>query len=561
MDTGSRVEACGAGKAQGMSRSIVGAIFVIGALLVPMAAGAQEQAPEDLVVEPSRQVTTDPNPVRLYVTPSIAVDPRAPSTLAIAVADARSGGCGLVVSQDGGLSWQRTAQTLLPENQSFCVQNNFGPVTGLAFGRDGTLYTAMSGSSLDTGHPRGPIDALFARSTELGRTHETVTVAESAPYRYEPESGPAEEGFEQNRLVNMAVDPGNPEKVYMGWRQGIGGTTAPSGTLPLLSMVAVSDDGGRSWSEPFSLMDAFGEEVAGSDTPMLVVGPGGTAYAFTKERPRPPEEGQPRPPSRLFMATLANGGESWTTTVISEGAPFIDNPGVAIDPNNGNLYLTYASRGQEETDPSQAYVMISTDKGETWSAPVNIGDPDAGASYDKYFPGASVAPNGRVDIAWFDFRNDPFFTPGGVGPMGTLEALRYWDVYYASSADGGQTWSRNVRVTDRSVDGDVGVTFNNQDIRGPIGVASTNDMTYFAWADSRAGGPDFDAEDTYFTRVRHAFGEPVTSAPAPGPSRILWSLVGAGVALALGGVVLVAGTRMARRGAPAAERATVRAPE
>ncbi|MDP8960688.1 MAG: glycoside hydrolase, partial [Actinomycetota bacterium] len=320
------------------------ALATAGALLgVPLTAALAQDAGQlqETTVEAARQVTRDTNPVRLFSTPTIAVHPDDPLTAVIAAGDARNGGCGLHVTRDGGLSWTQTSESLMPDQLPFCIQRNFGPYADADFASDGTLYVALSGSSVETGHPNGPITALLARTTDLGETHETFTVAEPGPFTYTPPDGPPQQGFEQHRYSSLAVDPTNPQKVYIGWRESIGGITAPFGTVPVRSMIAVSNDGGETWSAPIDVQEEFSpvphdaEPVFGSDVPSLVVGPGGTAYAFTKERPPRAPEGQPRPASRLFMFKSTDGGETWTTTIINEGVPYITNPSAAVDPSNG----------------------------------------------------------------------------------------------------------------------------------------------------------------------------------------------------------------------------------
>ena len=44
-------------------------------------------------MEAPRQVTSGPNPTRAFAIPALAVDPDDPSTVAMAVGDARNGGC------------------------------------------------------------------------------------------------------------------------------------------------------------------------------------------------------------------------------------------------------------------------------------------------------------------------------------------------------------------------------------------------------------------------------------------------------------------------------------
>lgn len=586
-----------------MSRRNValGVAVAMGSLLaIPIGAGAQGAASEGgFVVEAPRQVGTDGNPVRLYVQPQVAVHPDDPSIVALATGEARDGGCALNVSRDGGLSWALTAPTLMPDELPFCVQRNYGPVLDMAFASDGTLYVGMSGSSFATEppHPNGPVTALIARTNDLGNTHQTFVVAEPDPFTYTPEASadapaatspttvpelqptttiaqpapePAPEpvateqtGFEQHRLNSVAVDPQNPEKVYRGWREGIGGLiNVPFGATPVRSMIAVSNDGGETWSDPIDVAETFegDEEIFGSDVPMLVVDPDGTVFGFAKERPPRAADGQPTPVSRLFMFKSTDGGENWTTSVFSPGAESLDNPDAAVDPNNGNLYVVYSSRGEdtEEDEPapaSELYFLASTDGGSTWSEPINVTDDDPTRGADQYHPGISVAPNGRIDLAWHDFRNDPFFVPGEIGDMGSAVGQRYWDAYYASSTNAGGTWSANTRVTNPSIDGKLGVTFNNNDVRGPMGVASSDNAAYVTWADSRATGDEAtQAEDAYFSRIRYADVAEL-GAGAGESSRVLWALLGAGGALALGGLALAVGTRLTRgRGEPGPSR-------
>ena len=82
-----------------------------------------------------------------------------------------------------------------------------------------------------------------------------------------------------------------------------------------------------------------------------------------------------------------------------------------------------------------------------------------------------MAPNGRIDVAWFDLRD----TPG----------MRSTDVYYAYSTDDGKTWSKNQRMTDASIDRRLGVYGSGYDIAGQVGIASTNTYAVVGWDDTR----------------------------------------------------------------------------
>ncbi len=118
---------------------------------------------------------------------------------------------------------------------------------------------------------------------------------------------------------------------------------------------------------------------------------------------------------------------------------------------------------------------MSTDGGKTWSEPKAINDDDPKQQYAQVIPMISVAPNGRVDVAWWDTRSDP--------------GIRGNDVYYAYSNDDGKTWSKNVRISDRTIDRKFGVWGNNFDMSSPPGIASTNAYAIFGWDDTRASDP------------------------------------------------------------------------
>jgi hypothetical protein len=101
-----------------------------------------------------------------------------------------------------------------------------------------------------------------------------------------------------------------------------------------------------------------------------------------------------------------------------------------------------------------------------------------------------------------------------------------------------------MRVTNPSVDGKQGATFNNIDTRGPIGQQSTAEGVYLAWADSRATDANGDAEDAYFARIRHS---PEVFAGSSERPAWLWGALGAAVTLVVGGVVLAVGVRRSTR--------------
>ncbi len=157
-------------------------------------------------------------------------------------------------------------------------------------------------------------------------------------------------------------------------------------------------------------------------------------------------------------------------------------------------------------DDRNIFFMSSTDGGETWTKRLKVNDdndPNRKPNYDQFLPGISVAPNGRVDLAWYDMRTDGFFNPSGRGD--TLRRDQTcWDVFMASSFDGGRTFGKNVRVSDRTMNQNSGFALNlAYDLRPEIAVLATDDTTYVSWPDSRSGTFALPTEDTYLATVTH----------------------------------------------------------
>ena len=151
---------------------------------------------------------------------------------------------------------------------------------------------------------------------------------------------------------------------------------------------------------------------------------------------------------------------------------------------------------------------------------------------NQFEPGVSIAPNGRVDVAWYDFRNSP--TPP-VPTTGQGNERGVSDVYYTSSTDQGKTFRPNIRITDRGIDRTLGVW--KVDSKFNLGISSTDDAVYFAWQDTRNAIRETDADDVYTASLRLSAaaadpGDDGRSVPG-------WLLVAAGVAIGMGLTMVV----------------------
>ncbi len=433
------------------------------------------------------------------------MDPANPNNVVVAVGDFRNGGCGLYSSNDGGLAFVQEAATLLPPGMQYCsdLYNNSAYISP-QFAPNGALYVALNGTSLAAGFPEGAETPLVARTTDLGLTHQTSVVATPKPVKVGTQTV-----MQDYHSANLVVDPTDANRVYVGWELR---TTTPPGagrsfhSPPVQTEVAISSDGGATFGAPVDLTKvATGLSLYGSGAPYIVVSPDGTVHAFAEESPKFSSSG-PKAVDRYLEFTSTDHGAHWAASVVPNdaGSAFVDAPVAAVDQHSGEIYLSWNQDGATPATKSTVYVADSTDGGKSWSAPHDLVDPAAHARSDAYTPGISIAPDGRVDIAWSDFRNDPSNTTsifaGGMSaaPSNTVE--RYFDVYGSSTSDGGKTWSTNYRISDRSIDDVYGATFYDR-LFGPIGMASTNNALYVTWADDRASKDVGAIEDAYFTRV------------------------------------------------------------
>ncbi len=294
-----------------------------------------------------------------------------------------------------------------------------------------------------------------------------------------------------------------------------------------------SDDGGASWAggvdafggdKAWMAVDRTGGPGAGhiysnwnelfsccGDTSFTRSTDGGDAYDGPISTPQMPFWGTTAagPSGTVYVAgrNLSNTLHVALSTTLSdpETAPAFDtaiaidlggvmisrtgpNPGgllgqvwVATAPQSGKLgdhVYVLASIDPPGADPLDVHFVRSLDGGATWSAPVRVNDDDAGAW--QWFGTLSVAPNGRLDAVWADSRSDP----GGFDSA----------LYYASSGDGGVTWTSNVALSP-SFDPHLGWPQQNK-LGDYYDMVSEDDLVHVAWAATFNG-----EQDVYYLRL------------------------------------------------------------
>ncbi len=185
---------------------------------------------------------------------------------------------------------------------------------------------------------------------------------------------------------------------------------------------------------------------------------------------------------------------------------------VLADPTRpGTLYaleavqVTNPNFTPNTIDGGQVVFARSTDGGKTWSNVFTLNDDDGGRALGlatslvnevisgQVLPKMAVDGNGNLSVIWYDTRHDP--------------ANHSIDVFGLTSTDGGQTFSANYRVTNRSFDPNAGqfpAGSNDFFLGDGIGLAAAGGIDYAVWTDTRDGN-----QDVFFASY------PAAPAPAP----------------------------------------------
>jgi hypothetical protein len=284
-------------------------------------------------------------------------------------------------------------------------------------------------------------------------------------------------------VVDTGTGPGHQfGRLYVAWAQFDG-----SGRAPI--ELAYSDDNGSSWTGPVTVSDS-GHQSDQDATPR--VGPDGAVYVSFINGPNE----KSLKGNSAMIAKSTDGGNTWGASYVAAPipTPMQSLPNAlyrggtdvtsAVDPVTGDVVVVY---DDASTGTLNEYAVHTTTPGDLgrWSGPVRVQP----SGQTQFFPWLSAAPNGRIDLVYYD-RCDP-------NDVLTCVTL-------SSSTNDGATWS-SVRVLDQGFDGD---TFGaclafvdppnctNYFLGDYIAVASTNDKAQAMWT---GNGPN--ALDVFSARV------------------------------------------------------------
>jgi hypothetical protein len=444
---------------------------------------------------PPQPVTEDPQlAINVNTSPVAAADPRRPEVLAVAGrVDAPRLACKVAVTTSGGEAWRKVDLPLPPG-----AENCFWPA--LAFDGDGNLLVVYT----PTGGPFNLPTGLWLQRFTPDLAADGPALQVAGPLTFQP---------------RLAVDG---RRVFVSWIQARAdrdtkflGFTAPPNPIVL----ARSDDGGRTFSPPVTVSEPDRLAVQ----PTLMVWPGGEVVvgALDLHDDRTTYEsahlGTPGPAPterwRLVSWTSTGGGARFgPARTVAEGVvpsqrvlvDLAPAPAFALDAARRRMYAAWETA-------LDVMVSRSDDGGATWSPPRRIG-PAAGG---QFLPGIGIAPDGRLDVAFYDRSGDPD------------DVLA--EVVLASSHDGGRSFATGA-VSDQRFDSMVG-SFNGDNVMlgSHLAVVSTAGGATVVWPDTTRGNRVNNIVDLVSATVAIGAG-----AGSRAPFVVLGGL------LAAGGLVLTA---------------------
>ncbi len=245
-----------------------------------------------------------------------------------------------------------------------------------------------------------------------------------------------------------------------------------------------STDGGVTWMNPIDIpnhpvwgtldVDANGD---------LFIGGGDQGSQFWCTRSSNAQNGGLIP--TFDQVTAVNLGGSIVSSGLINSGGLAGQIFLAVDRSgsatNNNIYMLASVQPTGATSGTDVMFVRSTDGGRSFSAPHRINDDPINQSKWHWFGAFSVAPNGRLDAVWLDTRNAANNTDS--------------ELFYSSSTDGGDTWSRNIALSN-SFNPFIGYPNANPKIGDYITIVSDNTGGNVAYAATFNG-----EEDVYYLRV------------------------------------------------------------
>jgi hypothetical protein len=456
-------------------------VLAIAAAALPVAGSTASADDVVATIDDVAGVNDTSSPRRNQPEPSLAINPRNTDVIAAGAQDFRRArelraACGgdrwngFYLSTDRGQTWSNAlvpgyctdptegAGSEQAVSDMFGLSTNTDPV--LVFDTFGNLFyshIAFNANKKAT-TPPSTSGALFvstyhvsdAGAATYARTEAVPSGSGLSPDKFKV--GPGQSNFDDKQWMTADNSPSSPffGRVYVTWTK-----FGAQGGQSSINISHCGGDGagneecdGAAWSRG----GLVNRPVAGGlvQESFPATAPDGTLYvAFLQFQGG---FGSTRPHAGIWVAKSTDGGATFTQRRIAEIRQIpspIPPPGSAANDgfnsfrtgtvptigvtSDGSVHLAWGEWNGTDADVMYAR---SANGGETWSAPIRMGDVAAG---HQFFPSLDV-DGSAVHVAWYDSRLDP---------GGTISAL---DVFYNRSTDAGATFAPDERITDVSFD-------------------------------------------------------------------------------------------------------------
>ena len=333
-------------------------------------------------------------------------------------------------SSDGGVTWTYNCAPWPTDDTGSVGTQMFGSDPSVAWDSNGNAYASYMLVSSGSGGVSST-SIVVAKSMDSGASWQSLGVvvddlSNSATFD-------DKEMMTVDRTSNGPYS--HPGRIYVIWDQNN-------------REVLGYSDSGQSGSWTIVPVDGGSGEIGGD----VAVGADGTLYAVWNDL----FGSRAQTGEATVFSRSTDGGNTWSTpvTIATHGLLSFGNnntppaqdqrgvnafPSLDVDTNPaspyfGNLYVAYCDFPSGVTSGTNlnAYVVRSTDGGNTWGQPLQVNDDSGQATH--FFPWLAVDEStGTVAMAWYDTRNDA--------------ANRRVDLFFSASTDGGATFGTNRQVT------------------------------------------------------------------------------------------------------------------
>ena len=350
------------------------------------------------------------------------------------------------VSFNGGNSWQSVVLPGFSLASGGVYPHASDP--WISFAPNGDVYYCAIGFDTPNNSPNA---VLVSKSIDGG-------LSWTSPIAIASESGSA-----LNDKACITADPNDGRFAYACWTHFQGGH-APA-------QFSRTTDGGQTW-EPSRVIFDPGSNNTAETFQILTLPNGNLVNVFTQQIRKSSSGGTDHFDFKISLIRSTDHGQTWQSipTPVADilpindmvqipGARGVANPdggigidaqswffNVAMDPNNGNLYVVWQDARFSNFQYNSIAFAMSSDGGQTWSTPIQVNQTPnnvLAGNRQAILPSVAVNQDGIVAVTYYDFRNN---TPDPGVPTDLWMA-------HAHPADGltnPASWSSENRMTPTS---------------------------------------------------------------------------------------------------------------